>query len=583
MHARPILVLGAALAAFALARPAAAAGVNPNETVDTTMSAAALAQTLVGPGVAVENVLFTGAQDARGTFTFADPAVAGMSQGVILSSGNAHDVVGPNTSDSYSTDWTNPGDADLDALAGYQTFDAGVLEFDFTPVANQVSFQYAFASDEYSEYVNTQFNDVFAFFINGQNCALVRSVAGDPSAAFVPVAVNNINASNPIQIPPPPPVRPDLFRDNAFVDGGVSALDLELDGITRVITCQSAVTPGVVNHMKLAIADASDGVWDSAVFIQAGSLVSNENPTADLGLDPSQGTAPLDVTATVEGHDPNDLPLTYTIDWGDGTVTPGEALPDLTTTATHTYLYGGEWIVTLTVSNGTLTGVDHDDVNVIGPPPPSTTTTTTTIGPTTTTVESTTTTTATPTTTTTTLPAPCPPTPRAGCRHTQPGASTLVLEDSALDAKDKLKWKWAKGDATAVSDFGDPVGGTGTRRLCVYDASGAAQPRLAAAVPAGGTCGTRPCWKPTKNGAAYTNKDATPDGITSLKLKAGLDTKAAVQASGAGTNLAMPVLPLSLPATVQLLIDDGATSTCFETVYTAANRNDATKLAAKGP
>ena len=51
--------------------------------------------------------------------------------------------------------------------------------------------------------------------------------------------------------------------------------------------------PGVTNHMKLAIADASDGIYDSAVFIQAGSLVSNENPTADLGLDPDSGAAPL--------------------------------------------------------------------------------------------------------------------------------------------------------------------------------------------------------------------------------------------------------------------------------------------------
>jgi len=71
--------------------------------------------------------------------------------------------------------------------------------------------------------------------------------------------------------------------------------------------------------MKLAIADASDGVWDSAVFIQAGSLVSNPNPVADLSVFPETGTAPLEVTAIVEGEDPNGLPLTYTIRWGDGT------------------------------------------------------------------------------------------------------------------------------------------------------------------------------------------------------------------------------------------------------------------------
>ena len=196
-----------AIGVFVPSGLARAAGANPNEMVDTTVSAAALAQMLAGPGVEVSNVQYTGASDARGTFAFTDPAVVGMTQGVILSSGNAHDVVGPNTSDSFSTNWGNPGDGDLTALSGFPTFDAAVLEFDFVPAANQVSFQYAFSSDEYSEWVNTQYNDVFAFFINGINCAEVRQVAGDPAAPFVPVAVNNINNSNPVQFPPPSPMR----------------------------------------------------------------------------------------------------------------------------------------------------------------------------------------------------------------------------------------------------------------------------------------------------------------------------------------------------------------------------------------
>ena len=162
---------------------------------------------------------------------------------------------------------------------------------------------------------------MFAFFINGRTARWSARLPAIPVAPFVAVAVNNINNSNPVQDPPPTPMRPDLFRANDFNPNGPSLIDLEMDGITRVITCQAAVNPGVANHMKLAIADASDGIYDSAVFIQAGSLVSNENPTADLGLDPSNGAAPLNVTATIEGHDPNDLPLTYTIDWGDGTST----------------------------------------------------------------------------------------------------------------------------------------------------------------------------------------------------------------------------------------------------------------------
>ena len=538
-----------------VAAPAGAAGSNPNETVDTTMTASDLAQTLVGPGLAISNVQYTGASDARGTFTFVDPAVVGMAQGVILSSGNAHDVVGPNTSDSYSTDWVNPGDADLDMLSGNPTYDAAVLEFDFIPNANQVSFQYAFSSDEYSEYVNTQYNDVFAFFINGTNCAEVRQIAGDPTAPFVPVAVNDINNSNPVQAPPPTPMRPDLFRANDFDPSGLpSAIDLELDGITRVLTCQAAVDPGVTNHMKLAIADASDGILDSAVFIQAGSLVSNENPTADLGIDPSAGTAPLDVTATVEGHDPNGHALTYTIDWGDGASTPATPLPDLTATATHTYDFGGSYVVTLTVSNGTLSGADHEDVDVTGPPPSTSTSTTTT---------------ATASTTTTTALFGCGAVPASGCQPAAPTKGQLQIRNGTFS------WMWASSPLGATLDFGSPTATT-DYAMCVYDAAGAT---LAALAPAGGTCGRNPCWKTGRTGFKYADKFGTPDGLTKLILKASTANKGKLQVKGVLPNLHLPVLPLTTPVRAQLV--RSGSSTCWEATYSTPTVNMATAFKAK--
>lgn len=350
---------------------AAIAGL-PGEAVQSGFTASELAQALVGTGVTIDNAIFTGAATASGSFSFTNPNLVGFGQGIVLSSGNVADVVGPNAADYTSTDFTNPGDPQLDALSTYPTYDAAILEFDFTPTANQVVFNYAFASDEYPEWVNTPFNDVFAFYVNGTDYATVRQVAGDPNSQFVPVAVNNINNGNPDYYPDFAPARPDLFRPN-YVDptGGPSAIDLELDGITKVLTFQAPVNPGVVNHMKLAIADASDGIYDSAVFIQAGSLVSNENPVADLSLFPETGPAPLTVTAIVECEDPNSLPLTYNIDWGDGTFSSGPLNSpsdesEKTTTVDHTYMDGGEYIVTLTVSNGTLSGTSTEDVDVLG-------------------------------------------------------------------------------------------------------------------------------------------------------------------------------------------------------------------------
>jgi PKD repeat protein len=182
--------------------------------------------------------------------------------------------------------------------------------------------------------------------------------------------VNNINNGNALY-PDFVPGRPDLFRANYYNAGGLSAIDLEQDGLTSVLTFQAPVDPGVSNHMKLAIADASDGIYDSAVFIQAGSLVSNENPVADLSLSTESGAAPLVVGAIVEGEDPNGLPLTYTISWGDGSTSAGPLdqpsdESEKTTLVDHTYTVAGTYVVTLTVSNGELSGTSTEDLHVSG-------------------------------------------------------------------------------------------------------------------------------------------------------------------------------------------------------------------------
>jgi len=372
------LTLGIAglVAVVPTASHAATAGSNATESVDSTGSDQSIAQQLVGPGVAVSNVQFTGASQARGTFNFADPSVLGMSSGVVLGSGNVNEVVGPNTSDSNSTDFGQSGDTALSALAGYDTHDAAVLSFDFVPTTNQVSFQYSFASDEYPEWVNTQYNDVFAFWVTDgsgttNNCAQVRQVAGDPTSPFVPVAVNNINQSNSVQDPAPTAMRPDLFRPNYYDPAGSSPINLELDGITKTLTCQAPVTPGVTNHMRLAIADSGDGIYDSAVFLKAASLVSNPNPTEDFGLDPSAGTAPLAVSASLDAHDPNGAPLSYSINWGDGSSTGTTSLPGGTDVTSHTYLYAGSYAAILTVSDGTYSSQACDEATVSGAPNPA--------------------------------------------------------------------------------------------------------------------------------------------------------------------------------------------------------------------
>src|SRR6476619_1375107 len=84
----------------------------PGESVTTGFAADALAAALVGPGVSISNATFTGNAAQNGSFTFSDPTVVGFGQGIILSSGNAADVVGPNATDYTSSTFpTVPGDA----------------------------------------------------------------------------------------------------------------------------------------------------------------------------------------------------------------------------------------------------------------------------------------------------------------------------------------------------------------------------------------------------------------------------------------------------------------------------------------
>ena len=231
-----------------------------------------LATYLTGCGITVTDARIVGAVSSFGTFT-GDPGVVGFASGVVLSSGVAGSVVGPNSSDATTGSSGAPGDPRLDALSGKTTYDAAILEFDFIPSSTTLSFDYVFGSEEYNEWVNSPFNDVFAFWLNGVNVAYLPGTA-------IPVSVNNVNDGKPIGTPP---ISGSIYYiDNAAgtatIAGGAAAATrfagCELDGLTVVFTVTATVVPGTINRITFAIADASDNVLDSAVFIRAGSLTS---------------------------------------------------------------------------------------------------------------------------------------------------------------------------------------------------------------------------------------------------------------------------------------------------------------------
>lgn len=216
-------------------------------------------------------------------------------------------------------------------------------------------------------------------------------------------------------------------------------------------------------------------------------------------------------------------------------------------------------------------------------------TTSTTTSTLVTTSSTTTSTTSSSTTTSTTLAPLCGPAPATGCHLGQPLKSSIQLKDDPDDTKDQLKWKWNKGDQTDVTDFKDPVGGSASYRVCLYDSSVNPQPLEEAALLPGGTCGTAACWKllgsvTAPKGFKFHNGAGNSTGLTDAKLQAGLAGKAKVQVKGKGVNLAMPTLGLAMPVTIQLVIDDGITPECWQTTFTAPPVvNTSAQFKAKGP
>ncbi len=272
-----VFLAGAATSSASAARvpgpskPHAGSGPTPAQAglVVQYASVANMLDCIVGPGATATNATFFGAPNAFGTFT-GGTGIIGFESGVIISTGDVFNVVGPNQFDNVTTDNGQPGDPDLDALVASRTYDAAGIEFDFTcDQASQFSIEYVFGSDEYNEFVNLQFNDVFAFFLDGNTLASdIAVVPAFCSSPGQPVSVDNVNCNNPFN--PPTGLNCNCYLNNDLSDGG-GAINTEMDGLTAVLARTVPITPGT-HHLKIAIADTGDHIFDSDVFIACSSL-----------------------------------------------------------------------------------------------------------------------------------------------------------------------------------------------------------------------------------------------------------------------------------------------------------------------
>ena len=316
-----------------------------SQLVTSPQSAASLVQnTLLGPGVTVSNIIYSGASGTIGKFT-ANGTNLGINSGIVITTGtianNGNGPQGPNNSPNSGVDNSYPGFSALTNLLGpnSSTHNAAILEFDFVPYSDTVRFKYVFGSEEYPEYVGSQFNDVFAFFIAGPGISGAQNIARLPSG--VPVTINNVNNGTSSPAPGVTPigaVNPQYFVPNgngsqAPYNGSSSYI--QYDGFTKVLEAVSKVQCGQTYHLIIAIADAGDGIFDSGIFLEANSLTSK---------------VPVEI----------DYAMSFDA-FNDG-VTMAEGCVNTTVTLTRNGSTAAPMIVPITVGGTATEGVDYSNI-----------------------------------------------------------------------------------------------------------------------------------------------------------------------------------------------------------------------------
>jgi len=115
---------------------------------------------------------------------------------------------------------------------------------------------------------------------------------------------------------------------------------------------------------------------------------------------------------------------------------------------------------------------------------------------------------------------PCPPSPLAGCLTS--AKSLFLIKDRNADgasAKDKLIWKFIKGDQTSLADFSNPQA-TASYALCIYGGTSGALVATASVPP------SPTLWSPIgTKGYKYKDQSGSQSGIQKIILKSGMSAK----------------------------------------------------------
>lgn len=313
-----------------------------NSNCATTSSASVTGDTFSGPKNSY-------AYFSAGTSNFP------FSEGVLLSTWSSDNSRGPFRRDNGGGNNAWAGDADLNEALGIRSVNATVLEFDFVPLTNFISFNYIFASNEYQDDFPCRYSDGFAFLIkeNGgsgtyTNLAVIPNTTTAVSSQNVRPLTTFTNTSGST-------TTCSALHDQYFGQLNTAATNtspINYSGQTKALTAQTNVIAGNSYHIKLVIADDEFVYYDSAVFLQAGSFVSKIDLGTDRLLSTNNGIC-FGESFIIDTK----LSATYTYRWyKDGSTTPisGATGPTFSAKQTGTYRVEVEIGSTTCIASGAI-------------------------------------------------------------------------------------------------------------------------------------------------------------------------------------------------------------------------------------
>jgi len=250
---------------------------------------------------------------SMGVFTNGSESGLPMNTGLLFTSGKVVDAIGPNDRPDTSTNWNNPGHELLDDLTGKGTHDASGLEIIFRPTENVwLSFDHLFGSEEFDEYVGSQYNDGAGIFLSQ-----LKRRSGHPSFDdFIPQAQNiaqilrgtGPTVNNLAGVDANGNVSGKVYDPN-HTDGD---MNWEYDGSSLLTTSGVQLHAGRIYYVGMMVADASDGIYDSALAISLDPIlntpaVDNGNDIGDLDIDVQLPTHEFEfkdiIDITLDGKD----------------------------------------------------------------------------------------------------------------------------------------------------------------------------------------------------------------------------------------------------------------------------------------